>query len=65
MLSTPVKIILDSDRLIEDMRKELEEFSKNIDFNNYIKIQSESDMKKIAEIVSKEMQREIEEILKK
>lgn len=41
MLSTPVKIILDSERLIEDMRnhilKELEEYLKNIDFNNYIK----------------------------
>ncbi|WP_323730061.1 hypothetical protein [Paraclostridium bifermentans] len=41
------------------MIKELEEFSKNIDFNNYIKVQYESDMKKIAEMVSKEMQREI------
>ncbi|MDU3337945.1 MAG: hypothetical protein E7E82_15440 [Paraclostridium bifermentans] len=63
MLSTPVKIALDNERLIEDMRnymiKELEEFSKNIDFNNYIKVQYESDMKKIAEMVSKEMQREI------
>ncbi|MBC6003378.1 hypothetical protein H8891_06160 [Paeniclostridium sp. NSJ-45] len=41
MLSTPVKIVLDSERLIEDMRnhilKELEEYLKNIDFNNYIK----------------------------
>ncbi|MFR3558342.1 MAG: hypothetical protein ACLTUN_07365 [Paraclostridium sordellii] len=41
MLSTPIKIILDSERLIEDMRnhilKELEEYLKNIDFNNYIK----------------------------
>ncbi|MBX9179361.1 hypothetical protein HCG68_00120 [Paeniclostridium sordellii] len=41
MLSTPVKIILDSERLIEDMRnhilKELEEYLKNIYFNNYIK----------------------------
>ena len=41
MLSTPVKIALDSERLIEDMRnhilKELEEYLKNIDFNNYIK----------------------------
>ncbi|XTR36471.1 hypothetical protein ACQQ2T_07855 [Paraclostridium tenue] len=43
ILSTPikVKIDLDSERLIEDMRnhilKELEEYLKNIDFNNYIK----------------------------
>ncbi|WP_290060223.1 hypothetical protein [Paraclostridium bifermentans] len=63
ILSTPVKIALDNERLIEDMRnhmiKELEEFSKNIDFNNYIKVQYESDMEKVAEIVSKEMQREI------